>query len=250
MRRSKRAMGVLGRITLSLTLLAWIFQPRPAFAPDFLPTGPGGGPWYHTGHFLFRRGDINYASPNKNGRLDYRYYDWGTLHYPFGQRAGSGTTIYECEIGKGWLPLGKYDMWGATDDDATGDIRGRTWYMQDKQCAGPSTRTALFIHSEETATGGFTDSTGDTWGQEADASGDQPFRWENEDDYLSLGCIKIPPHDTDMGEFHWNWHNRGGGNSDDWTWRNYPDVQAWYTMRVEVMDWEGSVPTPVRASST
>ena len=98
-------------------------------------------------------------------------------------RAGSGMPGHTdgCEVSKGWLPTGDYDLW-AHYDNFNGDIAGRVFHVQDKLCWNGTPRTALFIHTEETSSNG----------QYCPTSGDDPYCWESVDwDYRSEGCIKI-----------------------------------------------------------
>lgn len=98
-------------------------------------------------------------------------------------RAGSGQPGHTdgCEVNKGWLPTGDYDLWGHWDG-YDGVIKGRVFYVQDKVCwNGSATRRELFIHTEETASNG----------QYCPTSGDDPYCWEDVNDYASEGCIKV-----------------------------------------------------------
>jgi hypothetical protein len=122
-------------------------------------------------------------------------------------RAGSGTTTNECEKGKGWLPAGWYSLRGHWNDYPGTVVRGRVWWIQDKYCAsGTTLRTELFIHTEETR----------ERGQYCTAAYDDPFCWEREADYYSLGCIKlarpspVAPFPADMAGAHSYYHTYGG----------------------------------------
>lgn len=122
-------------------------------------------------------------------------------------RAGSGTTTNECEKGKGWLPAGWYSLRGHWNDYPGTVVRGRVWWIQDKYCAsGTTLRTELFIHTEETR----------ERGQYCTAAYDDPFCWEREADYYSLGCIKlarpspVAAFPADMAGAHSYYHTYGG----------------------------------------
>jgi hypothetical protein len=85
--------------------------------------------------------------------------------------------------------------------------QGRVWWLQDKTCRdGITRRTELFIHSEETASNG----------QSCSSAYDDPFCWERESDYYSLGCIKlarpspVASFPNDLGAAHATYHDYGG----------------------------------------
>ena len=118
-------------------------------------------------------------------------------------RAGSGVNQNACDSGSdgigGWLPGGWYTLWGHWHD-FNGTIKGRVWRLQDKRCGVyPYTlRTELFIHSEETA---------------AQGQLCEPWCWDGDGDYYSLGCIKISraaPYPSDLAKLHSNWDNWSG----------------------------------------
>ena len=117
-------------------------------------------------------------------------------------RAGSGVSTDSCWPAHGWLPNGWYDLWGHWNNyDAT--IKGRVWYLQNKQCWNGTWRGELFVHSEETASNG----------QYCPTSGDDPYCWEGDHDYYSAGCIKVAhagPIPTDIGQVHTAWHEKSG----------------------------------------
>jgi hypothetical protein len=110
-------------------------------------------------------------------------------------RAGSGSGTDECRVGVGWLPAGWYDLWGHWDHYDGAKIKGRVFWLQNKQCYNGTWRTELFIHSEETAANG----------QYCPTAGDDPFCWEGDFDYYSQGCIKVSH--GDIGSVHTAWHN-------------------------------------------
>ena len=116
-------------------------------------------------------------------------------------RAGSGTSTDACWIGHGWLPTGWYDLNGHWNNYG-GDIQGRVFYLQNKQCWNGTWRTQLFIHSEETA----------GQGQYCPTSGDDPYCWDGEFDYYSNGCIKVSRagNPSDLRLVHDGWHNKSG----------------------------------------
>jgi hypothetical protein len=126
-------------------------------------------------------------------------------------RAGSGLNRNECDSAAydnvgGWLPHGYYNLWGHYDHYTGSLIQGRVWRLQDKRCNGGTgtLRTDLFIHSEE------------TWDnrQACQSPYIERFCWDNDNDYYSLGCIKIsrnsanPP--ADLGRLHANWDQWSG----------------------------------------
>jgi hypothetical protein len=118
-------------------------------------------------------------------------------------RAGSGNGGYgECVVGRGWLPGGWYDLRGHWDNYNGSKVRGRVFYLQDKQCSNGTWRTELFVHSEETASNG----------QSCPTSSDDPFCWEGDFDYASEGCIKVARagNPSDLALVHTNWHQRAG----------------------------------------
>ena len=117
-------------------------------------------------------------------------------------RAGSGTGTDECAVGRGWLPGGWYDLNGHWDNYDGSKVKGRVFYLQNKQCYNGTWRTELFIHSEETAANG----------QSCPTSGDDPFCWEGDSDYYSAGCIKMSRagNPSDLNLVHTNWHQRSG----------------------------------------
>ncbi|MFF0428367.1 peptidoglycan-binding protein [Streptomyces sp. NPDC004520] len=109
-------------------------------------------------------------------------------------RAGSGMgSKDECASGKGWLPSGSYRVQGHFTNRDGDAIDGYAIQLPDKTCrpkAGtkqkPVKRTQLFIHSEMTRYG--------TQGKDTPGR-DDADRWENANDYKSLGCIKLTPTD-------------------------------------------------------
>jgi hypothetical protein len=142
-------------------------------------------------------------------RWRWTYPDNPTI-YGKAWRAGSGTSRYECRRAEGWLPGGWYAQWGHWNNYDGSAIKGRVWWVQDKYCSdGVTKRTELFIHSEETAANG----------QRCTSTWDDPFCWEREADYYSLGCIKLarpspvaafPNH---LRSAHRSYHDYGGSGS-------------------------------------
>ena len=123
-------------------------------------------------------------------------------------RAGSGLNQNECdsasydEVG-GWLPSGYYNLWGHYDQYAGTKIQGRVWRLQDKRCNGGTgqIRNDLFIHSEETSTN-----------QQACGSPYiERFCWDGDNDYYSVGCIKVSAI-SDLGRLHANWDSWSGSH--------------------------------------
>lgn len=130
-------------------------------------------------------------------------------------RAGSGVSTDPCAIGRGWLPDGWYDSWGHWNQYNGNAIDGRVFWLQNKTCRDGTTRTELFIHSEQTVMNG----------QDCPTSGDDPQCWEAYYDYESAGCIKVAyPNngfpDT-IGSVHYYFHNLAGSRPtnqhDQWT---------------------------------
>jgi hypothetical protein len=128
-------------------------------------------------------------------------------------RAGSGTSTDACWIGHGWLPTGWYDLRGHWDN-YDGTIKGRVFYLQNKQCWNGTWRTELFVHSEETA----------AQGQYCPTAGDDPYCWDADYDYFSNGCVKLSRagYPSDLRLMHDGWHTKsadyrhGSFWIDDW----------------------------------
>ncbi|MER6481393.1 peptidoglycan-binding protein [Streptomyces filamentosus] len=120
-------------------------------------------------------------------------------------RAGSGLgSTDECAKARGWLPNGTYPITTHSTTWNGSVIKGYAIQLADKTCKPkpghkPVKRTELFIHSEMTRTGG----------QGKDTPGrDDSTRWENTNDYKSLGCIKLTPTDIKdlfqhLNRAHW-----------------------------------------------
>jgi len=117
--------------------------------------------------------------------------------------AGYGNSTNRCASSQGPLPSGVYGVVEHTDNRSAGSINGRTWYLTDKRCnaSNPSStlRTELFIHTEETS----------SQGQYCPTSGDDQFCWEDDNDYLSNGCIKVSYKDVQFVDNEW--HNYKDG---------------------------------------
>ncbi|MFE6055316.1 L,D-transpeptidase family protein [Kitasatospora sp. NPDC056446] len=98
-------------------------------------------------------------------------------------RAGSGIGAStegrdSCRTDKGWLPNGTYRIEGhERHRDRT--IKGFAIALSDKKCSDGTLRSDLFIHSEMTADG--------------DQGSTEPTKWDGDQDYRSLGCIKLHP---------------------------------------------------------
>lgn len=96
-----------------------------------------------------------------------------------GWRAGSGDGSTDtCLKNHGWLPGGWYG--GTFKPGFDGDINGLVWHLDNKRCGRGTLRSALFIHSEMTPSGGQN-------------CGLEPECWDGATDYLSEGCIKVKP---------------------------------------------------------
>jgi hypothetical protein len=145
---------------------------------------------------------------NRNSTLTWKWtYPPSPEQYTHSWRAGSGSSMDECIRGEGWLPAGWYAQWGHWNHYAGSAIRGRVWWLQDKYCSdGLTKRVELFIHSEETSDNG----------QSCTSAWDDPFCWEREADYYSLGCIKlarpspVASFPNDLGSAHTYYHSYGG----------------------------------------
>ncbi|GAB7032985.1 L,D-transpeptidase [Streptomyces sp. NPDC021749] len=108
-------------------------------------------------------------------------------------RAGSGNGhrngTNECAKMQGWLPTGDYRVLSHTKRHNGGrsGINGYAIQVQDKVCKDHRTkRTELFVHSEMNVNG----TQGPRW-----PGHDSPYRWDGDNDYFSLGCIKLKPTD-------------------------------------------------------
>ncbi|MFI0152662.1 hypothetical protein [Streptomyces lydicus] len=106
-------------------------------------------------------------------------------------RAGSGNGgrngRNECASMQGWLPNGSYRVLAHTTHHNGGarGINGYAIQVQDKVCRnGRTKRTELFVHSEMRPDG--------TQGARQPGR-DNPYRWDGNNDYFSLGCIKLTP---------------------------------------------------------
>jgi hypothetical protein len=160
-----------------------------ATAALVLITAPGAA----GGNFDFKR------VTNNNSTLKW-VYACGTGVCSVTWRSGSGTTTDECQVNQGWLPAGWYNRIAVYHNyDAT--IKGRAFYVENKQCWSGRWRTELFIHTEETA----------SQGQSCPTSGDDPYCWEGDIDYYSNGCIKLSP--SQIGAAHTNLHDTSKGGS-------------------------------------
>jgi hypothetical protein len=119
-------------------------------------------------------------------------------------RAGSGIGTDACQHNN-WIPRGYYDVLWHDDYYGGSNIQGRVWRLSDYQCSNGVRRTELFVHSEE------------TWqqGQACWSGGDDPFCWEGDGDYYSLGCIKLArqPVPSDLRLVDSFVHNHGAATS-------------------------------------
>lgn len=128
-------------------------------------------------------------------------------------RAGSGMgNTDECLPGKGWLPSGTYKVKGHETSrggwnyNPRVQIQGYAIQLEDKICTPKSgghkrvQRTQMFIHSEMLADG--------TQAFDNPFKEDDFWRWDNDGDYSSNGCIKLAPNDlkglfTHLGQAGW-----------------------------------------------
>lgn len=138
-------------------------------------------------YFVFTK---NWSDPT-NSRLDWYVYradlDPPRMTTHVSWRAGSGTgSTDDCYTNNGWLPNGWYTVKYIHNYNGT-KIWGNVFALNNKVCSkGTVTRTELFIHSEETQSGG----------QYCPTSGDDPQCWEGNGDYHSSACIKLTPADV------------------------------------------------------
>jgi hypothetical protein len=124
-------------------------------------------------------------------------------------RAGSGTVQDACNkadpahgdnVG-GWLPTGFYDITRHVHNYPGSSVQGRVWQLQNHACSDGTVRTELFIHTEETSSGG---------------QSCEQFCWDGPNDYYSQGCIKVAragaaPTDIAEANNHWDaWDGRHG----------------------------------------
>ncbi len=159
---------------------------------------------------------------NVHSDLNWRYVDdYGRCIRVHNYRAGSGTTTDPCQINKGWLPNGWYDLsssgpTGHADNYSGSTIWGRVWHLQDKKCHDGTWRTELFIHTEETSSNG----------QQCTSDPDDPKCWDDTsaspggdpgtNDFKSHGCIKVRRQSPEeswpdaMSDVPSDWHDIGG----------------------------------------
>ncbi|MGC5236278.1 L,D-transpeptidase family protein [Streptomyces albogriseolus] len=115
-------------------------------------------------------------------------------------RAGSGMgSTDECLPDKGWLPNGTYKVKGNETNrggwnyNPRVQIQGYAIQLEDKTCTPKPgghkriERTQMFIHSEMLADG--------TQAFNNPFNSDDWWRWDNDGDYSSNGCIKLAPND-------------------------------------------------------
>lgn len=125
----------------------------------------------------------NTADP-QNSRLTVVRGDRTVASYRAGSGLGAGHPKGrdDCAKNQGWLPKGTYGV-GARHTRYNGTvIKGYAVPLSNKLCAdGRTERTALFIHSEMTRTGG--------------QGRPESQRWDGPSDYRSEGCIKLSPDD-------------------------------------------------------
>jgi hypothetical protein len=104
----------------------------------------------------------------------------GPQCYTSWYRAGSGNGGTNGCAKYHWLPNATYTVWGHWDR-YDGTIKGRVWWLNDYYCGNGVVRNELFVHSEETADNG----------QACGSPYLEPYCWDGETDYYSLGCIKV-----------------------------------------------------------
>lgn len=128
---------------------------------------------------------------NITGRI-YLYQGWSYTGTSMTAGSGRGSDWDNpCIPFWGRIPNGWYSTQGPThhrNDFAGSAIRGRVWYLTDKAlprpvCDPPVTRDGLFVHTEETASGGQI--------CDGNPATDDPWCWDNSNDYSSQGCVKV-----------------------------------------------------------
>lgn len=161
---------------------------------------------------------------DKNAKSDFYWWyrdEYGRCIRNHQYRAGSGTTEDVCQVNKGWLPNGWYDL---ADSGPAGHqnnyngslIWGRVWHLQDKQCHDGTWRRELFIHTEETPDHDQICTSDDDDDQCWDKTKANPNSSEGTYDYFSAGCVKIRRQSdedgwsNDMPDVHSDWHDIGG----------------------------------------
>lgn len=142
---------------------------------------------------------------NANSTLKLNFQDVGGACVSISWRAGSGTNQDTCAVSVGWLPNGWYHLNGMYNHYSGTIVKGRAWWVSNKQCANGTWRTELFIHTEETV----------SQGQQCTPNPDDPHCWEGDFDYLSNGCIKLK-HPGDIASAHQWWHNYVSGSHGQW----------------------------------
>ncbi|MFH8346205.1 hypothetical protein [Streptomyces sp. NPDC018045] len=179
---------VTGLVTAALATTALATAAAPAAAARPVPSAPSAPPGRaETTHLVF---DKNRRDPSAS-RL--RLVQSGTGRVLAEYRAGSGqggaAGRDECARNQGWLPDGTYPVLSHTTRKKGGrdGINGYAIRIADKVCRdGRTQRTALFLHSEMRPDGT----------QAAAQPGrDNPYRWDGDVDYRSLGCVKLAPAD-------------------------------------------------------
>lgn len=177
-------------VVLALTLLWSLAGPI---------EGASATPGWANGEYLwFKPG----ALPT-NGSL--KTYVNSSVYYTMTAGSGDGTGD-ECISNHGRLPTGWYS--GAHEyhiHNKDNTIKGRVWGLTNKACYDGTIRTELYIHTEETKTNGQSCPTG----------GDDPYCWENADDYKSIGCVKLSypaaGFPNSVNTLNTWWHTNAGG---------------------------------------
>jgi hypothetical protein len=215
-------------IVAAITSFPW----PPAHASTPGSARSGARPFEYTAlNFIYDKNNCvaNCGTPPKL-RMTYGWYDgeiWHcctTVSKTGGSGARSGDNKNDCAVNVGWIPdtdQPSYDnqYWLDHYESYPGSlIHGTAWLIMNSRYGGSYAncdsdssweRSELLIHSEM---------TGD---HEQDCSGDpdDPWCWDGQDDYYSLGCIKVSwngIHGNDgetygkTNSLDWYWHNRGG----------------------------------------
>lgn len=153
--------------------------------------------WGYGNHMWFKPG-----SGPTNGTL----YAYKNSYVYTSMVAGSGNGSGSCIPNAGRIPDGWYNGYnGYHIDNKNNLIKGRVWGLSDKDCGDGTIRTELLVHTEETANNG----------QYCPTGGDDPYCWEDSNDYKSIGCVKISHpnngYPDSVGSLHSWWHNQVGG---------------------------------------
>src|SRR5215467_5601043 len=141
--------------SLKTRLSAVLVLMAAAIAAVFFGAAPANAAVTYDSYFVFVK---NHADPT-NSTLNWYVYrsdlDPPKLTSHVSWRAGSGNgSTNECLTNQGWLPSGNYSVTYHSQYNGT-KIWGKVFALSNHVCSnGSVTRTELFIHSEETVSGG------------------------------------------------------------------------------------------------